>query len=230
MTCMWVTRTEPGAGRLARHLRSCGISVSVAPLLQVEAINTPLPIERPDVAVYLSQHAVWSTARDALCSERTFAVGPATQRALADRQVTSETPQRTNSEGLLELIAAHVPEGAKILIVCGEAGRGFLQRRLRTLGYCVREWCVYRRRYVAKSPRLNALCGIVELSSVGAVDVYAKLLKWDSQPDARFRKLLVPSSRVAVHARKLGFADVSLVQNASPDGYARHIRHLNRDE
>ncbi|MYD44398.1 MAG: uroporphyrinogen-III synthase [Gammaproteobacteria bacterium] len=227
MNRVWITRTEPGASRFARYLRMHSISCSISPLIEIQQTPVQLPKVSVDLAVYLSQHAVRCAPLDQLCAKRSFAIGEATRRTLAERAIASEIPRLASSEGLLANIQSALQPGASIAVLCGEGGRDFLPRRLRNLGFTVMECCVYRRRVTRCLPHVAKLCDAIELSSISAFDAYHRLCETSQSFNAERKTLVVPSHRIASHVLKFGDDHVIEAKDATPRSFARTLTRLN---
>ena len=136
MKRIWITRTEPGASKLAKNLRSADIRPLVAPLVEICAIDSPIPEPMFDLAVFLSQHAVRHGSVKRLRTRRYLAIGTGTHSALEAIDIPSEIASFPSSEGLLKTINATTNEGSSILVVCGADGRNVLASRLMSLNLC----------------------------------------------------------------------------------------------
>ena len=104
--CIWVTRTEPGASRLAARLDDSGYRVVKQPLLRIEGCPEP-ELERLaqqassfDWIIAISVHAVNFAASlildqggaEAVATPRWIAVGQQTAEALLEYGVHAEVP------------------------------------------------------------------------------------------------------------------------------------------
>ena len=226
MTTVWITRTEPGASSLARHLRRAAIQSSVASLIGIQRIRTYAPKESFDFAVYLSQHAAGCIGVGDVDAKRHMAIGATTQRALSQLGIASELPDRASSEGVLTYVTTNLKAGSSVLIVCGEEGRTMLPNKLRSLGYKVSVWRVYRRVHETRKPRLERDCEIVELSSVTSMRTYRKIVQRHALVSSEEPYLVVPSRRVGKYGKLLGFRRVYVTSGASSRAFVRVIRRL----
>lgn len=226
MTAVWVTRSEPGASAMARHLRRASIQSSVAPLLNIQGISTVAPQASFDLAVYLSQHTARCIAVSDIIAKRHIAIGPATERALSHRGISCELPERSSSAGLLESISSTLKPRSSVLIVSGEDGMTFLAERLRNLNFKVAVWAVYRRVQESRKPRLELDCSVVELSSVSSMNAYRKAVQRHALGSDEEPYVVVPSRRIGKQGRLLGFGRVHVAADASSNSFARVIRRL----
>ena len=227
MTAVWVTRSEPGASSMARYLRRAAIQSSVAPLIEVQRMESEPPQGPFELAVYLSQHTAGCLTAGDVEAKRHMAIGAATQRALSHQGISSELPERATSEALVANISTSLKVGSSVLIVCGEDGRTMLPVRLRNLGYSVSIWRVYRRVREMRKPRLERDCEIVELSSVTSMQTYRTIVRRHALVSSEEPCLVVPSRRIGKYCKLLGFGRVYVTTGASSRAFARVVRRLN---
>lgn len=211
---VWVTRTKPGASRLAAALRTHGHRVLTAPVLDIAPSGEPPPAGCFDFVLFVSENAVrcaaaagWRQAAWADCP--TAAIGSAGEAALREHGV---------APCLRSLADAHaatlaLPTAPKrCLIVKGEGGRQVLQDWLRGHGASVAEWNVYRRRRVAPNIAAETIGTIVASSGEGLAAAAKAWFAAGGDPAAR---LLVPSERIAREASRLGFRTIVVTLGAS---------------
>lgn len=209
---IWVTRTEPGATRLAAALSAQGFDPFRSPVLRIAPTASPPPPGPFDIAVFVSEHAVRHGWRPGLAAGFA-AIGEAARSALERSGAKAARPALRNAA---DAIAAFEPAPpARTLIVKGEGGREALQRWLRARGRAVADWNVYRR--VATPDQAESLAGqrvdAIVASSGEGLRLVAKL--WFAQQRPAVVPLLVPSERVAGIARAAGFANVRRTAGAS---------------
>ena len=226
MTAVWITRTEPGASSMARHLRRAAIQSSVAPLIGIQRVASDLPQGSFDLAVYLSQHTARCIDAGDVDAKRHVAIGATTQQALSNLGISSELPDRATSEGVVAYVTASLKADTRVLIVCGEEGRPTLPNRLRNLGYNVSVWRVYRRVRETRKPRLKRDCEIVELSSVSSMQTYRKTVRRHALVSSEEPYLVVPSRRVGKYGKVHGFGKIYVTASASSNSFVRVIRRL----
>lgn len=147
---------------MAGELAAAGMQPVVAPLLAAEPTDSEFPGKGYDHVIFVSEHAVthaneaFRRLNGALAGiapeARWYAVGPATDAALAVAFAVSRAPapniivpEPARSEGLLDNQHLQDVAGAKVLIVAGEAGRSLLADTLEARGATVSSWLVYRR-------------------------------------------------------------------------------------
>ena len=210
---VWVTRTEPGASRLGAALVDAGYEAWVRPVLKIDAIAGPPPVGKFALTVFLSGHAAEFAVSNGWNSTPALAIGKSTSRVLARHGIDSRTPNRSSSEGVIAALAADPPQS--VMIAAGEGGRGALERWLAERGIPMVKWCLYRRVAVGGSldptETIDALVG----SSAAALRVVANM--WFASSRSARVALLVPSERVAIAARTLGFARVFVTDGAGDE-------------
>ena len=201
---IWVTRTEPGATRLAEALKAAGHDAWVRPVLRVEHVPAPLPSGAFDLTVFLSEHAVRAALAKGWQRTPALAIGPATQAALDEHGIAAAIPDVASSEG----IAAHLAETSvsRVLLATGEGGRDALPGMLAERGTSVVAWRLYRRR--PERDPLPAGQGIdaIVAGSAGGLRVAADL--WFASGRGGSVPLIVPSARVAEAGREIGFTRI----------------------
>ena len=105
---VWITRTEPGAGRTARAVAALGHEPVIAPVLEVSALPATVP---PHSALaFTSLNAVAAFVR--LTSDRAarvFAVGDATAAAATEAGFVDVRSAAGDGRALAALIAADPP-------------------------------------------------------------------------------------------------------------------------
>ena len=223
----WITRTEPGASRLAAALRQLGIGVFVAPVLRIERRQAEPPQESFDFALFVSEHAVvhaasngWRWAPWRGCPAA--AIGTAADAALREHGVAPCLPPQANAASVLQALRPLPP---RAIVVKGEGGREVLQQELRQRGGSVAEWNVYRR--VAAD--VNIAGEEVDAVVVGSGDgagIVAKV--WFADGRSPTVPLLAPSERVARLAARSGFANVVVTLGANPKAVAAALAGLRR--
>lgn len=132
---VWITRTQPGAGRTAERLRELGLTPVIAPLLAVEPLAPPLPdLDRFAALVFTSPNGVDAYA--ALTPRRdhpVLTVGDATADAARDIGFTRIRSASGDLTALARLIAAEPPAGP-ILAAVAETPVGDLSDAVRAAG------------------------------------------------------------------------------------------------
>ena len=244
---VWITRSEPGATRLADHLTPLGYDCRVAPLIDIQATHAAPPTGQFEHVIFLSEHAVsWAFEQGVSVAERAqwYAIGPATEAAFAgicaDLNATREAqisppqvfvPEQARSEGLLQAPAlqASALQGQKVLLVAGEDGRELIASTLVERGADVSTWLVYRR--VATD---NSLAQIVQqapspdlcvASSGFGLELLTRL--WFDAGGGAEVPVCVPSPRIAAMAKQLGWTFPVLCSGASAEATLRGLADAN---
>ena len=215
---IWITRSEPGATRLAQVLHAAGYRTLTAPVLGIEplALSAPLP-QRIDVAIALSEHAVNHAATELWRrAQQVVAVGAQTARALAQRGYPAALPEVASSEGLLAgPLKGLVEEGSVVALVAGAGGRRVLQEALQQVGATVYEALVYRRVALTEPPSGLGSVDAIVVSSGDGFKAAGRL--WFATSARRDVPVFAPSKRVAEQALAIGFDAAINCGGADPE-------------
>ena len=220
---IWITRTEPGASRLAAQLLEFGYEPLVAPVFEIVALHSSPPPVDTDLWVFVSTHAVAHVAD--LRWERSkpsIAVGPATATQLESIKIQSMVPTRHSSDGIYDLIRSHFNPPMKVTIVCGRDGRKDLVKWLSNDGYVCGEWIVYERKPAHIQINTSLLDAIVIGSGAAVAEVRAQF----AAADKVSIPLVVPSSRDAELAKSLKFILVRISSGASDSSTVEALNAL----
>lgn len=213
---VWITRTQPGADRLAKALTAHGYETFAAPVLGIERVPSQPPEGSFEQVVFVSEHAVAEAVANG-CLRASWrgcpwlAIGAAAHRLLRGHGVAPGMAPAASSEDLIERLR---PAPKRMLIVKGEGGSETLQRWLREANGEAAEWNVYRRRPLSPDIAGEAIDAIATSSGEG-LRVVQRLWFGDHRSVAVL--LLAPSSRVADMAERLGFHNVVVTLGANPD-------------
>ncbi len=217
---IWITRSEPGATRLADVLEQAGYGAWLGPVLQIEPLQlAPIDVA-PNLVVVLSEHAaVFGQALPwrswAAAGSQVFAVGERTAGALAPLGVSAISPNQSSSEGLLaELLPASTVAGQQVLLLAGEGGRDTLRQELTMRGANVQEMSLYRRVPTAQlavpSDQIGGVCVSSGDGLLAAAELWAKSSSRVEMP------VFVPSQRVVELARGIGWHNAYNCAGAGP--------------
>jgi uroporphyrinogen-III synthase len=246
---VWVTRTEPGASRLAARLDSAGYRVVQQPLLRIEgcldAGLSRLAQEAAafDLIIAVSAHAVRfamplivrheseqgpgsGTAPD---GPRWIAVGARTAQALAEFGVQAEVPEEESSEGILASAVPGEVSGRRVLLLCGVGGRQLLARELHRRGAEVVRFEAYRRvpaTFTAPLTKELEAVDVALIASAEAGDALARLLPG---PVERRLRVVAGSERIARELTGLGFTAVALAEGPGDDAMLAAVGRLLAD-
>lgn len=223
----WITRTQPGADRLAKALNAHGYGAFTAPVLGIDRVPSPPPTGSFDWVVFVSEHAVAEAVVNGCLHASwrgcpTVAIGAPAERLLREHGVVPSMALAASAEDLVEKLR-RPPK--RMLIVKGEGGRDTLQRWLHEAGNEAVEWNVYRRRPLALNIAGEAIDAIVVGSGEGLQVV--QRLWFDDDREAAV-PLLAPSARVGDLAARLGFRNVVVTLGANPDAVLQGLCALTQ--
>ncbi len=224
---VWVTRTEPGASRMAAALEREGIACLVAPVLKIVPTGHPLPGGSYDLAVFVSEHAAAraATERGDWTADAIVGIGEPAVAALTELCPRSRIAVATSADCVLRVLDRRSAPPRRTLVAKGEGGRGTLQSHLRQAGGLVVEWDAYRR--VAAAPRVlpEAVDAIVCSSGEG---VRAAARVWFAHQGSADGRVFVPSRRSEAIAREAGFRAVYVTDGAAPKAVVAAI-HASKE-
>lgn len=250
-----ITRSEPGAGRMAQALAETGLSSFVCPLINAVPTGQPLP-EPADLpqgncfnhVIFVSEHAVehgLAAVRQIGSGAQWYAIGPATGMALQAamlrhrpaRPETVNIPELARSEGLLADQRLQLLDGHQVLLVAGEDGRELLADTLGERGAAVASWLPYRRAALPADTLARTLIangGGSKASQLAAIEGCVassgqglELLthQWLQAGGSVDLPVCVPSPRVAAMARALGWLQPVLCSGASAQATVAGLRN-----
>lgn len=209
---IWITRTEPGASRLASKLLQSGYTPVTAPVFEIEPVYSSTPPKDTELWVFVSTHSVSQVAgRQWDRTRPTIAVGTATAAQLESIKLHPLVPERHSSEGVYDLIRRHFDSGVRVTIVAGRDGRKDLIEWLNNDGYMCYEWIVYQRKPTNVQIRTSLLDAIVIASGAALSEVRQQFASTNSVSIP----LVVPSPRDAELAKSMRFSTVLIAAGAS---------------
>jgi len=241
MTAGGVLVTRPlGQERpLVAALEQAGFQAVHAPLIAIEPLPSPDPVQRSlllDLAdtphvIFVSRNAIthgmawiedfWPQLPVGV---NWYTVGASSAALLAEHGIRALQPAaEMTSEGLLALPSLQAVADQRVLILKGEGGRSLIRETLAQRGARVRELVVYRRTVPAYAPgefsaRLrDSGCQSILISSGEGLDNMVSLLEPESLAAARQLTLVVPGERVAQAAAAAGFPRVAIADNATDE-------------
>ena len=149
-----VTRAEPEAQRFAAQLAAHGIEAVIAPLMSVESLDAPLPLDQVQALVFTSANGVRAfAAREARRDLSAYAVGEATAAAAREAGFANVVSAGSDAEGLAALLLGRVaPAQGALLHVTGADQAGDIAGVLRARGFEVRQAALYRAAAAAELP------------------------------------------------------------------------------
>lgn len=202
---VWITRTAPGADRLADRVREAGFAAVVSPLMTLDPDFQPPEIVLDDVAV-LAFTSVNGLAFADLTPRRNwpvFAVGDRTAEAARRKGFADVVSAGGDAHALAERIAADWGDRTGVLLVPGAERPSADMANLLADRVPVRILPVYRTVEIP-APAPEAF-DIVLLQSARAAEILARRLP----PEAAARRIAVAlSPAVAAPIRASGFAKI----------------------
>ena len=236
---VWVTRTEPGASRLAARLERAGYRVVKQPLLRVEGcLDDALSLLAQEAASFdliiaVSAHAVRFAMPlilahgpgEAPDGPRWVAVGAQTADALVEFGVQAEVPEAESSEGILSGTVPGDLSGQRVLLLCGVGGRELLALELRRRGADVVRFEAYRRVPATLAAAPSAV-DVALIASAEAGNALARLLPNEA---GRRLRLVAGSERIAQELTGRGFTAVAVAEGPGNDAMLAAVDRLLAD-
>lgn len=216
----WLTRSQPGADRMAQAFHAAHHTYLVAPVLSIEPLNPVPPVPVPDVLICVSEHAVrFAPVTWVHNAGLVMAVGSQTAAGYAARGRCAEIPPEGaahSAQGLLEhpQLAANVIKGCRIGLVVGVGGTDVLAQALTERGALVIRVEVYRRVAVRKFTADLSLVTALVVSSGDGFHAASRL--WFAANRPSDVPVFTPSARVAALGDKLGLKKTIDCDGASP--------------
>lgn len=234
---VWVTRPAERADELCRLLSAAGCRVVQQPLLEIQMPDS-LPAEQRTMLLELDryQHVIFvslSAIEHGMTQIENYwpqlpvgihwyTVGAASAHRLSQWGLDVLQPvDAMTSEGLLALPSLVNPRDERVLLVRGEGGRTLLADTLVERGALVDELACYRRAAPSlESGELDARVGLstldaILITSAEGLANLVRLLTPEETNNVSSKMLVVPSSRVARHARESGFTRIVTADNAT---------------
>lgn len=238
-----VTRPAAQAESLVAQLQGAGADVRRLPLLEIQPVVDPaeatlqlIAAASADVWIFTSANAVHGA--HALLDAAHWrpgtllAIGSATARALAalGHVATCPAPQSAHSEGLLHLPPLQRIADQRIAIITGVGGRDGLRATLQARGAVVTAIEVYRRAALHYPPetiaaQLDGLQALL-LTSGEALQALHDQVPPTAHGLLHRLPVLLPSSRVAGFARRLGFSRIIVPAAVSDAAYLEALQPL----
>lgn len=222
---LWLTRSQPGAQRLAEELAGAGFASWTGSVLAIQRSQpvpqaSAWPLASAELVVVLSEHAVlhgqtlpwqgWAAA-----GAQIMAVGDRTAATLAQRGVVAQSPRFSSSEGLLEeLLPQALVQQRRVLLLAGHQGRDSLSRELRARGADVVELPLYKRVPVAQLELPVAKIGALVASSGDGMEAADQL--WRAAGGVPTLPVFLPSVRVVELAKGFGWPNAYNCEGAGP--------------
>lgn len=230
----WISYSEPSGSRIAKTLQAQGEDAFAYPVTRIQRLPLPGPMPEtcPDFIIALSQHAVAAYLTDyaqpSHQGAQVLAIGPSTAQGLLDAGgFRVEIPDEANSEGLLALPALQqLQKHQSVWLLTGEGGRDLVAQVLKNQCQLSR-YDLYRR----ESSMPTALSGR-DLQSIWVGSIHAL-----QQISAGAQELgigpgtvlVVPSQRVADHAKGLGWYKLVVCKANEPGQIRRACERIADD-
>jgi len=241
-----LTRAESDAKRQLDLLANSGYIAKALPLMAIEPVavasTVETELENSNTFIFTSANAVthglshiMSACRNA--STRVLAVGRRTRELLSDHGIDARSPDREDSEGLLELLnemdKSSPRSPNRIALIKGEGGRDLISSVLAEQGLSVVEVNCYRRIWPSVSRRTvsetldspepryihvasgETLSRLEELCAVCGVNAHER------------HTVILPSDRVENQARELGWQSRIVATGASDDALLEVLSTLS---
>jgi uroporphyrinogen-III synthase len=231
----WISYSEPTASRLAQMLSAMGQATLCHPVTRIQwlSLDAPIPDIKPDLIVALSQHAVAAYLsehyRPSHHGANVIAIGPTTAKGLIDTgNFVVELPQQASSEGLLAMPALqNLGPNQTVWLLTGEGGRDLVVSELADRCKFSR-FDLYRRQ-----PSAPATLPVASLQSIwigslhGLQQVTAEADKLAI--DRQCTTLVLPSQRVADHAKRLGWYKLLVCEGIEPQQVRQTCDRIEHD-
>ncbi len=207
---IWVTRSEPGASRLAQALESRGHATWCRPVLEVAPLSVDAPGVAPQLVITLSGHAAREAIAqghlDAAAAAVHVAIGETTARELEAAGVSVRVPAVSTSEGILAMAElAGLEANAPVWLWSGRGGRDLLEQELGKTANVVK-FELYLRRALPLDDVPQSRINAVIVSSIEGLQAFHEA--WHGAGGGYNVTVIAVSSRVAEHARELGYTRV----------------------
>lgn len=230
---VWITRSQPGAGRQAAALEGRGHRALVAPVVTICEVSGAPPRGVFSELIFLSEHAVrfgigrLLTANFDLSSVRVFAIGSSTAARLAEAGVAALIAPVASSEGVLAMADLTELAGKGVLIIAGVGGRDVLAPVLIERGARVEKLDVYRRQAVDEITEAVPEVDAIAVASGDGFEFMARL--WFAAGGRGEVPVLVPSQRIADFGDRLGFSVVHTCAGAGVDALLDGLRVFEKN-
>jgi len=246
VTHVVLTRAEPDTKRLLDLLSERGFGATALPLLKIEplaiASAVEAELEHLDVVIFTSANAVTHGVSYVLsachrASTKVLAVGRKTRELLTDQGIAANSPEREDSEGLLELLASTQSDSPelpnRIALIKGEGGRDLISTALTEQGLGVVEVNCYRRVWpsVSQSTVLHALESqeprYIHVASGETLSRLEELCALCGVSVHDTHTIILPSGRVESQARELGWQSRIVAAGASDNALLEVLSTLS---
>ena len=241
-----LTRAESDAKRQLDLLANSGFIATALPLMAIEqvamgsAVETEL--ENSNTFIFTSANAVTHGLSHVMsaclsASTRVLAVGRKTRELLNDQGIDARSPDREDSEGLLELLDETDKSSPRslnrIALIKGEGGRDLISSVLSEQGLSVTEVNCYRRIWpsVPRSTVSDALDSAepryIHIASGETLSRLEELCAVCGVNAHERHTVILPSDRVENQARELGWQSRIVAAGASDEALLEVLSTLS---
>ena len=210
----WVTRSEPGASRLADALTQANVKAKKCSAIEIVDVSPDAEAaQEPEICIAVSQHAASRYVKSIWASSNAvhIAVGNASRKALLEGAIDAVLPHEPTTEGILALDQLR-GAGKVIWILSGVGGREDLEHALVERGHLVAKLEFYERRVSSLKGFTPTDQDVVEVSSITALDAIEAII--ESEELKQHITLLLPSERIAKAARDRKFYNTQIASSA----------------
>jgi uroporphyrinogen-III synthase len=235
-----------------RQLSSEGASIHHFPVMETVAIDQPSDINSISnhlhnyasykKAIFVSKSSVYflldwlknnleKYPKGLPLGPRYYAIGKTTADALKNININADYPKQDfSSEGLLDLPSLFVGDHQKVVIFSGVGGRQLLSSELKSRGFLVYDCELYYRRCLKIfSDEINRLISknVLDVVVIHSAELLENLLSQIAPTNLFTLKvltLLVPSERIRLLAKSLGFKKIICSPSASTEQMVSMMR------
>ncbi len=204
MPTILITRTQPGADRLAKQLETIGVASLVCPLLVVEPVLASSDEAKDAKGFILTSAAAITALPDpAIVAARpVFCVGAETARQTSQAGYQNVIPAKGSGKSLARLIAKTAEaDGGKLHWYRGEVADETLLRHLNKAGFSVSQQICYRTVSLSGLPE-----DISQSLAGGAIDAVVFHSKRGAECFRRLKPELAPEVKFLAFSEQI--ADV----------------------
>ena len=241
-----LTRAESDAKRQLDLLANRGFTATALPLMAIEPVavasTVETELENSNTFIFTSANAVTHGLSYVMsaclgASTRVLAVGRKTRELLNDHGIDASSPDREDSEGLLELLnemdKSSPRSPNRIVLIKGEGGRDLISSVLSEQGLRVTEVNCYRRIWpsVSRSTVSDALDSAEpRYIHIGSGETLSRLEELCAVCGVNAHErhtVILPSDRVENQARELGWQSRIVAAGASDDALLEVLSTLS---
>ncbi|PHR59659.1 MAG: hypothetical protein COA47_09165 [Robiginitomaculum sp.] len=226
-----ITRTQPGADRLAKQLEADGFASLVCPLLVVEPVLAPSDEAKDAQGFILTSAAAIAALPDpAIVAERpVFCVGAETARQTSQAGYQNVTSAKGSGKSMARLIEKAIKaDGGKLHWCRGEVADETLLRHLSKARFLVSQQICYRTVSLSALPTnirkalANGTIDAVVFHSKRGAECFRRL-----KPELAVEvKLLAFSEQIADVLQRAGWSEVSIAKKPNEASMIATLRQM----